>query len=129
LKATPNTRTISKVLVSVKRTVYGVMCSFVRGTVCGEMCGFGGGTVCGEMCGFVRGKVCGEMCGFVRGNLTLTVCKPKGRLGSRIILCVRKVAVHLGYSTQIWLSVSKLPLKCAVVSLNSVVNPLTPYDL
>jgi hypothetical protein len=35
---------------------------------------------------------------------------------------VRKVAVHLGYGTYIWLSVSKLPLKCAVVSLYSVVK-------
>jgi hypothetical protein len=34
---------------------------------------------------------------------------------------VRKVAVHLGYGTQIWLSVSKLPSKCAVVSLYPVV--------
>jgi hypothetical protein len=34
----------------------------------------------------------------------------------------KKVAVHLGYSTQIWLSVSKLPLQCAVVSLYSVVK-------
>jgi hypothetical protein len=41
---------------------------------------------------------------------------------SRIVQCVRKVAVHLGYGTQIWLSVSKLPLKCAVVSLYSVVK-------
>jgi hypothetical protein len=32
------------------------------------------------------------------------------------------VAVHLGYVTYIWLSVSKLPLKCAVVSLYSVVK-------
>jgi hypothetical protein len=30
--------------------------------------------------------------------------------------------VHLGYGTQIWLSVSKLSLKCAVVSLYSVVK-------
>jgi hypothetical protein len=30
--------------------------------------------------------------------------------------------VHLGYCTLIWLSVSKLPLKCAVVSLYSVVK-------
>jgi hypothetical protein len=36
--------------------------------------------------------------------------------------CVRKVAVHLGYSTWIWLSVSELPLKCAVVVLYSVVK-------
>jgi hypothetical protein len=36
--------------------------------------------------------------------------------------CVRKVAVHLGYVTYIWLSLSKLPLKCAVVSLYSVVK-------
>jgi hypothetical protein len=38
------------------------------------------------------------------------------------IHCVRKVAVHLGYGTQIWLSVSKLPLKCAVVSPHSAVK-------
>jgi hypothetical protein len=30
--------------------------------------------------------------------------------------------VHLGYCAWIWLSVSKLPLKCAVVSLYSVVK-------
>jgi hypothetical protein len=30
--------------------------------------------------------------------------------------------VHLGYGTWIWLSVSKLPMKCAVVSLYSVVK-------
>jgi hypothetical protein len=36
------------------------------------------------------------------------------------IQCIQKVAVHLGYSTYIWLSVSKLPLKCAVDSLYSV---------
>jgi hypothetical protein len=30
--------------------------------------------------------------------------------------------VHLGYGTQIWLSVSKLPLRCAVVSLYLVVK-------
>jgi hypothetical protein len=36
--------------------------------------------------------------------------------------CVWKVAVRLGYSTEIWLSVSTLPLKCAVVSLYSVVK-------
>jgi hypothetical protein len=39
-----------------------------------------------------------------------------------IIECVRKVAVHLGYGAEIWLSVSKLPLKSAVVSLYSVVK-------
>jgi hypothetical protein len=36
--------------------------------------------------------------------------------------CVRKVAVHLGYGTCILLSVSNLPLQCAVVSLYSVVK-------
>jgi hypothetical protein len=36
--------------------------------------------------------------------------------------CVRKVAVHLGYGTYIWLSVSKLPLQYALVSLYSVVK-------
>jgi hypothetical protein len=41
---------------------------------------------------------------------------------NEIIQCVRKVAVHLGYGTQIWFSVSKLPLECAVVSLYSVVK-------
>jgi hypothetical protein len=30
--------------------------------------------------------------------------------------------VHFGYGTYIWLLVSKLPLKCAVVSLYSVVK-------
>jgi hypothetical protein len=39
-----------------------------------------------------------------------------------IIQCVWKVSVHLGYGTKIWLSVSKLLLKCAVVSLYSVVK-------
>jgi hypothetical protein len=39
-----------------------------------------------------------------------------------IIQCVRKVTVRLGYGTYIWLSVSKLLLKCAVVSLNTVVK-------
>jgi hypothetical protein len=43
------------------------------------------------------------------------------------IQCVWKVAVHLGYGmvwygTSIWLSVLKLLLKCAVVSLYSVVK-------
>jgi hypothetical protein len=36
--------------------------------------------------------------------------------------CVRKVAVHLDSGTEIWLSVLKLSLKCAVVSLYSVVK-------
>jgi NADH:ubiquinone oxidoreductase subunit H len=40
----------------------------------------------------------------------------------RLLQCVRKVAVHLGYGTYIWLSVPKLPLQCAVVSLYSVVK-------
>jgi hypothetical protein len=35
---------------------------------------------------------------------------------------VRKVAVHLGYGTYIWLSVSKLQFKCAVISLYLVVK-------
>jgi hypothetical protein len=39
-----------------------------------------------------------------------------------IIQRVRKVAVHLGHSAYFWLSVSKLPLQCAVVSLYSVVK-------
>jgi hypothetical protein len=30
------------------------------------------------------------------------------------VQCVRKVALQLGYGTYIWLSVSKLPLKCDV---------------
>jgi hypothetical protein len=38
------------------------------------------------------------------------------------IQCVRKVAVHLGYGTWIWLSVLKFTLKYAVVSLYSVVK-------
>jgi hypothetical protein len=40
----------------------------------------------------------------------------------RQVQCARKFAVHLGYGTWIWLSVSKLPLKCAVISLYSVVK-------
>jgi hypothetical protein len=40
----------------------------------------------------------------------------------KLIQCVREVAVHLGYGTYMWLSVSKLPLKCAVVPLFSVVK-------
>jgi hypothetical protein len=40
----------------------------------------------------------------------------------KYVTCVRKVALHLGYSTYIWLSLSKLPLQCAVVSLYSVVK-------
>jgi hypothetical protein len=36
--------------------------------------------------------------------------------------CIQKVAVHLRYGMYIWLSVSKLPLKHAVVSLYSVVK-------
>jgi hypothetical protein len=39
-----------------------------------------------------------------------------------LVQCVRKIAVHLGYVTQIWLSVSKLLLKYAVVSLYSFVK-------
>jgi hypothetical protein len=39
-----------------------------------------------------------------------------------VISCVRKVAVHFGYGLLIWLSGSKLPLKCAVFSLYSVVQ-------
>jgi hypothetical protein len=39
-----------------------------------------------------------------------------------LLQCVRKVAMHLGYGTQIWLSVPKMPLKCALVSLYSVVK-------
>jgi hypothetical protein len=38
------------------------------------------------------------------------------------VQCVQKVALHLGYVTWIWLSVSTLPLMCAVVSLYSVVK-------
>jgi hypothetical protein len=38
------------------------------------------------------------------------------------VQCVRKVAVHLGYGTYIWLSVWNLPLKCAVDWLYSVVK-------
>jgi hypothetical protein len=38
------------------------------------------------------------------------------------IQCVRKVSVHLGYDTYIWLSVPKLPLQCAAVSLYSLVK-------
>jgi hypothetical protein len=41
-----------------------------------------------------------------------------------VIQSVRKVAVHLCYGTEVWLSVSKLPSKCAVVLLYSVVKQL-----
>jgi hypothetical protein len=41
---------------------------------------------------------------------------------SGILQSVWKVAVHLGYGTSFWLSVLKLPLKCAVLSLCSVVK-------
>jgi hypothetical protein len=43
---------------------------------------------------------------------------------SDIIQWIRKVALRLDYGTWIWLSVSKLPLKCAVVSLYSAVKKL-----
>jgi hypothetical protein len=33
-----------------------------------------------------------------------------------------EIAVHLGYGMQIWLSISNLPLKCAVVSMYTVVK-------
>jgi hypothetical protein len=46
----------------------------------------------------------------------------------QFIHCVRKVAVHLGYGPYIWLSVSKLPLQCAVVSLYSAVKPRLQCD-
>jgi hypothetical protein len=46
----------------------------------------------------------------------------------RKVQSVRKVAVHLGYGTYIWLSVSKLPLQCAVVSLHSVVKQRLTCD-
>jgi hypothetical protein len=36
--------------------------------------------------------------------------------------CVQKGTVHLGYDAWIWLPVLKLPLKCAVVSVYSVVK-------
>jgi hypothetical protein len=42
--------------------------------------------------------------------------------GRRNMQCVRKVAVELGSGTEIWLSILKLPLKCAVVSLYSPAN-------
>jgi hypothetical protein len=41
-----------------------------------------------------------------------------------LVQTVRKVAVHLGYGTYIGLSVSMLPLKCAVISPYSVVKLL-----
>jgi hypothetical protein len=43
-------------------------------------------------------------------------------LNTGLIQCVRKVVVHLGNGTYIWLPISKLPLRCAVVSLYSVVK-------
>jgi hypothetical protein len=51
-----------------------------------------------------------------------TVVRHHNTSDTDFIQYVRKVAVHLGYGTKIWLSVSKLPLKCAVVSLYSVVK-------
>jgi hypothetical protein len=39
-----------------------------------------------------------------------------------VLQCVRNVAVHLGYGMEISLSASKFPLKCAVISLYSVVK-------
>jgi len=48
-------------------------------------------------------------------NLQYLWWKPRLCCGTRrIIQCVRKVAVHLGYGTYIRMLVSKLPLKCAV---------------
>jgi hypothetical protein len=44
------------------------------------------------------------------------------------VLCVRKVAVHVGYGPYIWLSVPKLPLQYAVVSLCSVVKQRLKCD-
>jgi hypothetical protein len=60
--------------------------------------------------------VCVSICGF---GLTIHEM-PASYHGN--VQCVQKVTVHLGYGTQIWLSVSKLPLKCAVVSPYSVVK-------
>jgi hypothetical protein len=47
---------------------------------------------------------------------------------AKLYSAFRKVAVHLGYGTKIWLSVSKLPLKWAVVSLYSVVKQRLKCD-
>jgi hypothetical protein len=45
------------------------------------------------------------------------------KVGSYLVIsCVQNVAVHLGYGTWNWLSVSKLSLKRVVVSLYSVVK-------
>jgi hypothetical protein len=54
----------------------------------------------------------------------LNHCKVKLETAHFYILtqCIWKVAVHLGYGTWIWLSVSKFLLKCAVVSLYSVIK-------
>jgi hypothetical protein len=42
---------------------------------------------------------------------------------------IRKVALHLGYGTYIWLSVLKLPLQCAIVSLYSVVKQRLKWNM
>jgi NADH:ubiquinone oxidoreductase subunit H len=44
------------------------------------------------------------------------------------VQCVRKVAVHLDYGTYIWLSVSKMPLMCGVVSLYSAVKQRLKFN-
>jgi hypothetical protein len=63
----------------------------------------------------VNGQPCTTLHGLAEGKAVL-------RKNTAIqIQCVRKVAVHLGYGASISLSVSKLPLKCAVVSLYSFV--------
>jgi hypothetical protein len=51
-----------------------------------------------------------------------TRCALHKMVTSSKVQCIWKIAVHVCYSTQIWLSVSKLPLQCAVVSLYSVVK-------
>jgi hypothetical protein len=38
------------------------------------------------------------------------------------IHCVRKVALHLGYGMWIWLSVSKMPLNCALFHCIQLLN-------
>jgi hypothetical protein len=63
-------------------------------------------------------------CADVLNSGSLNLLEPLGpvKACSGIAVPVRKVAVHLGYGTYICLTVSKLPLQCAVVSLYSVVK-------
>jgi hypothetical protein len=64
--------------------------------------------------------VCMYLCMYVCMNVCIHACMYVYMYVYMYVQSVRKVAVHLGYSTYIRLSVSKLPLQCTVVSLYSV---------